>query len=270
MERSWLFAHLAVPDGGCAEARTAELVGGMVAGLVAVARRADPDAHWFFDRLDSPTGPRLRVGLHATEAALDAVRRGHPAASFATDAYPVRDAARGGSLAYASSELALVLLGGDACWLAGIELPLAVAHLRHLTDLLPAADRLGFLFLHWQDRGRCLTGAHRRDLAAQADADAEKIVLAAGDLPLAGAAAIAWRRYLDRVAEVVRGDHQAPRGFLLAQHAQLAHQRWGIDAAVDALAAMALRLALLRDHPLPAPPPAGPTRRQQPHVLHAH
>ncbi len=269
MERSWLFAHLAVPEGGCAEARTAELVGGVVADLVAAVRRVDPDAHWFFDRLDSPSGPRLRVGLRAAGAALDTVRRRYPAASFATDAYAVRDAARGGRLAYAGSDLALTLLGGDAGWLAGIELPLAVAHLRHLVDLLPAADRLGFLFLHWQDRGRSLTGAQRRDLAAQADADAEKIVLAAGELPLAGAAAVAWQRYLDRVAEVVRQEHRAPRGFLLAQHAQLTHQRWGIDAAVDALAAMALRLALLRDPPPPAAPSPAPDRELS-HVLPAH
>lgn len=269
MERSWLFAHLAVPECGRAEASLAGLVGGALAELVAAARRVDPEAHWFFDRLDSPVGPRLRVGLHATDAALDAVRRRHQAASFATEAYAARDAARGGALAYASSELALTLLGETSCWLNGSQLPLAVAHLRHLTDLLPAADRLGFLFLHWQDRGRALTGAQRRDLAAQADADAEKIVLAAGELPLTGVAANAWQRYLHRVAEVVSRDHAVPRGFLLAQHAQLAHQRWGIGAADDALAALALRLALIRDHPLPAAPPSPAPRRRQPHVLHA-
>ncbi|MFI2649865.1 hypothetical protein [Micromonospora fulviviridis] len=248
MERSWLFADLAVPGTGCLDARAAGLVGTVVADLVAAVRATDPDVHWFFDRLDSPGDPRLRLGLHAGAAALDVARRRlGPAARPAPAAYTVRDPARGGPLAHAGSELALALLGGVPPWLAGVELPLAVAHLRHLSGLVPAADRPAFLFLHWQDRSRSLTGAQRRDLAAQAQAGAEKIVLAAGDLPLTGPVAVAWRRYLDRVTEVAGQDHPAaPRGFLLAEHAQLSHRRWGIDPAVDSLAAMALRLAQLR------------------------
>ncbi|WP_089155929.1 hypothetical protein [Micromonospora sp. NBS 11-29] len=157
----------------------------------------------------------------------------------------MRDAARGGPLAQAGSELALALLGGDPPWLAGSELPLAVAHLRHLCALLPAGDRAAFLFLHWQDRSRPLSGAQRRDLAAQAQAGADKIVLAAADLPLADdPVSAAWHRYLDLVTEVVAEDHPAaPRGFLLATHAQLSHRRWGLDPAVDSLAALAMRLA---------------------------
>ncbi|MCX4473503.1 hypothetical protein OOK41_24900 [Micromonospora sp. NBC_01655] len=275
LERSWLFTHLAVPAGGCPDARVAELLGTVVAELVAAARRADPPADWFFDRIGAPAGTRLRLGFHATGAGLDAVRRLLPAdgrGACPADPYPVRDAARGGPLAHAGSDLALALLGGDIPWLAGVELPLAVAHLRELTGLVPAADRLTFLFLHWQDRGRLLTGAQRRDLAAQADAGAEKIVLAAGDLPLTGEVAAAWRRYLDRVTDVVGRDHPVtPPGFLLAYHAQLTHERWGIGPDVDALAALALRLSMTRDHPVaatvaatpPAPaavpaPPAGP------------
>jgi len=253
LERRWLFVNLAAPNGAVAPARAATLPGPAVGALIAAARQADPDAHWYFDRLDSPTGPLLQIGLHATDAALDAVRHRCPAAAQDTGAYAIIDAARGGLLAHASSELALTLLG-ESVWLAGCELPLAVAHLRHLTDLLPVADRPGFLFLHWQDRGRRLTGAHRRDLAARASTEAEKIVLAAGELPLSAAAAIAWRHYLGRVADVGAAEHPVPRGFLLAQHAALAHQRWGVDAADDALAAMALRLVLVRELPRPAVP----------------
>ncbi len=264
LERSWLFARLAVPAGGCPDARTAELVGTVVAGLVAAARRADPGSGWFYDRL-GPTGvpvapagfaagPRLRLGICATEAGLDAIRAGLRAYdrgfSLVDEAHAVRDPARGGPLAQAGSDLALALLAGDGPWLPGAELPLAVAHLRHLAGLLPAADRAAFLFLHWQDRGAALTGAHRRELAAQAAAGADKIVLAAGDLPPGGAAGAAWRRYLDRVADVAGRDHpDAPRGFLLAHHAQLSHDRWGIAPDVDALAALALRLTLVRRAP---------------------
>ncbi|MGC4891753.1 hypothetical protein [Micromonospora sp. DT227] len=246
MERSWLFADLAVPGGGCVDVRAAEMVGTVLAGLVAELRAADPGGCWFFDRLDSPGPTRLRLGLHAGPAALDLARdRLGPSARPAPPAYAVRDPARGGPLAHAGSEVALGLLGGEPPWLAGLELPLAVAHLRHLCGLLPAGDRAAFLFLHWQDRSRALTGAQRRDLAAQAHAGADKIVLAAADLPLADdPVSAAWRRYLDRVTEVVAEDHPAaPRGFLIAEHAQLSHRRWGIDPAVDSLAALALRLA---------------------------
>nr|AZO92779.1 Orf(+13) [Micromonospora okii] len=257
MERSWLFARLAVPAG---EPRAAELIGTVVAGAVAATRWADPGASWFFDRYACPAGPRLRLGFHATGPGLDEVRRRLPTDDgAAVDPYPVRDAARGGPLAHAGSDLALALLGGDAPRPAGAELSLAVAHLRHLTGLVPAADRPAFLFLHWQERGALLTGAQRRDLAARADAGAERIVLAAGDLPPAGEATLDWARYLDRVAAVAAHEQAAtPTGFLLAHHAQLTHQRWGITPDVDALAALALRLSMTRDRrpatPLPTPP----------------
>ncbi|MFG1780702.1 hypothetical protein ACGFIR_31475 [Micromonospora sp. NPDC049051] len=269
LERCWLFARSAVPA-GCPGTRVIELVGTVLTELVAAARRADPGMDWFFDPEDSPAG-HLRLGFHAAPAALDAVRARllayDPQVSLAADRCAVRDAARGGPLAFAGSDLALTLLGGDVPWLVGIELPLAVAHLRHLTGLVPAADRLAFLFLHWQERGQRLTGAQRRDLAAQADAGAEKIVLAAGDLPLGGEVAEAWQRYLDRVADVVGRDHPTtPSGFLLAHHAQLTHDRWGIGPEVDSLAALALRLSMVRDRPAASPPVPVAPRRQQPHA----
>ncbi|MFI7650776.1 hypothetical protein ACIBTZ_32605 [Micromonospora sp. NPDC049460] len=272
LERCWLFARLAVPADGRPDARVPELVGTVLTDLVTATRRADPGTDWFFDLLDTSTGRWLSLGFHAAPAALDAVRARlltyDPRVSFAPAPDTVRDAARGGPLASAGSDLALALLGGDAPWLAGVELPLAVAHLRHLTGLVPAADRLAFLFLHWQDRSQRLTGAQRRDLAAQADAEAEKIVLAAGDLPLGGEIAVAWQLYLDRVAHVVGREHPAaPRGFLLAHHAQLTHERWGIGPDVDSLAALALRLSMVRDRPAaPAPAPIPQQRRQQPHA----
>ncbi|MFV2116645.1 hypothetical protein ACFHW0_30555 [Micromonospora sp. LOL_025] len=271
LERCWLFARSAVPADGCPDTRVAELVGTVLTGLVAAARRADPGMEWFFDPAGSPAGPHVDLGFHAGPAALDVVRARllayDPGVSFAADRCVVRDAARGGPLASAGSDLALTLLGGDAPWLAGVELPLAVAHLWYLTGLVPAADRLAFLFLHWQERSQRLTVAQRRDLAAQADAGAEKIVLAAGDLPLGGEVAAAWQRYLDRVADVVGRDHPAtPAGFLLAHHAQLTHDRWGIGPDVDSLAALALRLSMVRERPVVAAPVPVPQRRQQPHA----
>ncbi|WP_233599800.1 hypothetical protein [Micromonospora sp. M71_S20] len=271
LERCWLFARSAVPADGCPETRVTELVGRVLTALVAAARRADPGMEWFFDPAGSPAGPHVSLGFHAAPAALDVVRARllayDPGVSFAADRYVVRDAARGGPLASAGSDLALALLGGDTPWLAGVELPLAVAHLRYLTGLVPAADRLAFLFLHWQERSQRLTGAQRRDLAAQADAGAEKIVLAAGDLPLCGEVAVAWQRYLDRVTDVVGRNHPAtPSGFLLAHHAQLTHDRWGIGPDVDSLAALALRLSMVRERPLAAAPVPVVPRRQQPHA----
>ncbi|MDT0532189.1 hypothetical protein RM555_24635 [Micromonospora sp. DSM 115977] len=271
LERCWLFARSAVPADGSPDTRVTELVGTVLAALVAAARRADPGMDWFFDPEGSPAGPHVSLGFHAAPAALDAVRAGllayDPGVSFAADRYVVRDAARGGPLASAGSDLALALLGGDTPWLAGVELPLAVAHLRYLTGLVPAADRLAFLFLHWQERSQRLTAAQRRDLAAQADAGAEKIVLAAGDLPLCGEVAVAWQRYLDRVTDVVGRHHPAaPSGFLLAHHAQLTHDRWGIGPDVDSLAALALRLSMVRERPVAAVPVPVVQRRQQPHA----
>ncbi|MEV4664102.1 hypothetical protein AB0J85_19385 [Micromonospora echinofusca] len=271
LERCWMFARSAVPAEGCPDTRVIELVGTVLTGLVAAARRADPGLDWFFDPEGSPAGPHVSLGFHATPPALAAVRTRllayDPGVSFPTDRRVVRDAARGGPLASAGSDLALTLLGGDAPWLAGVELPLAVAHLRHLTALVPAADRLAFLFLHWQERSQRLTGAQRRDLAAQADAGAEKIVLSAGDLPLGGEVAAAWQHYLDRVADVVGREHPAaPSGFLLAHHAQLTHDRWGIGPQVDSLAALALRLSMVRDRPVVAAPVPVARRRQQPHA----
>ncbi len=273
MERSWFFAHLAVPADGHPDARMAELLATVVAGLVAAVRRADPPADWFFDPIIGPAGSRLRLGFHATRAGLDEVRRRLSVAdrrsALDIDPYVVRDAARGGALAQAGSDVALALLGGGVPWLAGVELPLTVAHLRHLTGLVPAADQPAFLFLHWQDRSRLLTGARRRDLAARADAGAEKIVLTAGDLPLTAEIAAAWRRYLTRVADVAGRDQPTgatPRGFLLAHHAQLTHERWGISPDVDALAALALRLTMVRARPGATAPVPVSQRRQQPYA----
>lgn len=246
-----MFAHLAVTGARCPDAAAAELIGTVVADLVDAVRAVDSSARWFYDRTVTRTGPRLRLGVQATPAALDTAHRrlaADPVASLVDTPYVVRDAARGGALAQAGSEVALALLGGASPWLVGMELPLAVAHLRHLCDLVPAADRPAFLFLHWQDRSASLTGEQRRELATQADAAAEKIVLAAGDLPSTGAVADAWQRYLDRVTEVMSEDHTpTPHNFLLAHHAQLSHVRWGVDAAADSLAALALRLALRRE-----------------------
>ncbi|MEH1099644.1 hypothetical protein [Micromonospora sp. CPCC 205561] len=271
LERCWLFARSAMSAEGRPDTRVVELVGTVLIDLVAATRRADPGMEWFFDPEASPTGSHVSLGFHATPAALAAVRARllayDPGVSFPAGRCVVRDAARGGPLASAGSDLALALLGGDAPWLAGVELPLAVAHLRHLTALVPAANRLAFLFLHWQERGQRLTAAQRRDLAAQADARAEKIVLSAGDLPLGGAVAVAWRHYLDRVADVVGREHPAtPSGFLLAHHAQLTHDRWGIGPEVDSLAALALRLSMVRDRPVVAAPVPVAQRRQQPHA----
>lgn len=56
MERCWLFARSAVPADGSPDTRVTELVGTVLAGLVAAARRADPGMDWFFDPEGSPPG----------------------------------------------------------------------------------------------------------------------------------------------------------------------------------------------------------------------
>ncbi|MEU6076773.1 hypothetical protein [Micromonospora sp. NPDC047074] len=264
MERSWLFARLTVAAGGCPDERVTELVRTVLPDLVAAVRRHDPRAGWFFDR---PGGPGLSLGFHAGRSGLrevDRRLRAHPGPASVTsglpDPYAVRDTARGGPLAQAGSELALAVLA-DGAVPADAELPVAVLHLGHLVDLVPAADRAAFLFLHWQDSSGSLTGAQRRDLVAQADAEAEKLVLAATHLAMTPGRAAAAHRYLNAVRDLTAQDCRssgAPRTWLLAEHARLTQRRLGIGPAVDALAAMALRLAILRDGALVLSPPDPP------------
>ncbi|WP_435830788.1 hypothetical protein [Polymorphospora rubra] len=270
LERSWLFARLAAPADGRPDERVSELVRTVVPDLVAGVRRHDPRAGWFFDRL---AGPRLGLGFHADRGGLREVERRLRAhagpvsvASGLADPYPVRDTARGGPLAQVGSELALALLA-DGALPGDAELPVALLHLGHLVDLVPAAARAGLLFLYWQERGEALTGAQRRDLVAQADAQAEKLVLAATHFTMGPDRSAAWHRYLDTVRELTAQDcptSGAPRRWLLAEHARLTQRRLGIGPAVDALAAMALRLAIVRDGmpalPYPGPATAAPAR----------
>ncbi len=256
MERSWLFARLVSPAGRSAHDNAVEVLTTVVPALVEQLRRYDRQGSWFFERCDEAPRPYLDLGFHATQPVLGDLAgqlcgSGDrcPATVEVHDSYAVPDAAHGGPLAVAASELALTLFGAGE-WYPDLELPVAVLHLRHLVELLPPNDRLGFLFLFWREQVRALSPAHRRELAAEADARAEKIVLTALELAMPATFAAAWQSYLGTVTAVAGppgGAGLRSLGHLLFHHAEATHRRLGIPADVAGLAAMALRLSLAQE-----------------------
>ncbi|WP_155375125.1 hypothetical protein [Catellatospora vulcania] len=151
-------------------------------------------------------------------------------------------------LSAASHHLALDLLATGLP--AAEHLRAAATHLYLLADLLRADIRAAFLFTGWQRWSAGLTPAARVALGELAQQEAvhllRSVAQASGHTP--------WQRHGERLrtaATELRDEPQLP--YLLFDHAQSTHERLGIDAATQAVAARALRTALATGAVVPVP-----------------
>nr|QRV62340.1 Lantibiotic biosynthesis dehydratase [Verrucosispora sp.] len=235
-------ADLAVPD-----------VSDRLLAFADALRAADPRARWLFQRLDNGSRPYLGVwtdcdpaagsgaaayaALAVDRAAAEVPERYLPPIARYPDG-PGRELAE--LLAMASSELIAETPVPAA-------LPVVVLHLRELVELLPAADRPGFLFTCWQEWSSELGPRRRVELAVESDYQAELLGTAILDPALAGERGPAWAGYLDtlrHVAGAAHTDPQTPLGYLLFDHAHLTHNRLGVTPDLEAMAARLLRAVL--------------------------
>lgn len=218
-------------------------------------RTADRGARWAFQRLVDRDGPHLGLWLHSRPEVLRelraAARRTAPDDPITRQRHtPVGTrylgdvAARTATdLSQLSSEFALDLLaagGPDPAVL------FAVTHLAQLAELLPARDRAAFLFQCWLHRAAELSAETRHELMGLARADAGAVLDAvAGQRWRPGQPAI-WSDYLGRLPGVASAPGRLePAPYVIFDHAHLTHNRLGIDAADEALAAQVVRTALL-------------------------
>ncbi|MEU3569795.1 hypothetical protein AB0E96_15400 [Kitasatospora sp. NPDC036755] len=270
MSRIWFFCHLPGADPRAAEGVSESYAA--IPALVDEVRRKDPGARWFFHR--PADGDRWGGGLwfHAEEAALEAVSGAVP------EAAPVRSGDAAGpvgaglhresgerpepprpafdgvhlddELAFRSGELALETLRHGPLD-EERQLGFAVLHLGRLVELLPESERPAFLFLYWQERVGRLSREERLRAAERADVHGAALAAAAtpegfGNFRSGELAGTALRNYLDAARSAVEAPARpdAPANYLLFGHARHTHERMGIPASTDALAARALRTAL--------------------------
>ncbi|MEU8236380.1 lantibiotic dehydratase C-terminal domain-containing protein [Actinoplanes sp. NPDC048967] len=258
--RNWLYVRLrpAPPSGGEAHGMT-----GMPA-LIDHLRSADPDGRWAFQRLIDHSGPHVGVWLYSRAEVLHelGVRAGrlapepHPAGPGQQTPLSARylgdRAARTATdLSHLSSEFALDLLAAGELR-EGEQLGLAVAHLAHLAQLVPARNRAAFLFQCWQFRAAELPGATRVALMTRARNEAGAVLATVTAQAMQPGHRAVWERYLDGLARLVAVpgvlDAQA---YVVFDHAHLTHNRLGIGSADEALAAQVVRTALLDGLDLP-------------------
>lgn len=273
MTRDWSLYCLHRPAPGAAAPAVWDASDRLLAFARAL-RAADPRARWLFQRLDNGSRPYLGVWTDCDPAAGARTAAAHsavavdPAAVAVPERYlppaarypdgPGREQAE--LLAMASSELIAEIPVPAA-------LPVVVLHLRELVDLLPAADRPGFLFTCWQEWSSELEPRRRVELAMESDYQAKLLGAAILDPALAGERGPAWARYLDtlrRVVDAADADPQTPLGYLLFDHAHLTHNRLGVSPDLEAMAARLLRAVLKNCSAELAPP-----RRNWPRLLEA-
>lgn len=257
MTREWFSFRLPRPTWSDHQEYPAQAISDVVPALVRHLRTADPEGRWHFRRHPAPPGEVLDVWFHTAPAVGDelAHRLQVQAARHDWPASPVRS--RAGSpatgpdrtsglladLSVLSSDLALDLLGdGDLGPVA--QLDAATRHLRFLSGLMPDRDRPAFLFLCWQHWSRELTADQRVELVRQADQQAAELLH-----PAAGTDRWQhrWDRYFDEFNALLQGeagDPDLPVNYVLFDHAHLTHNRLGIMAGTEALAARAVRAAL--------------------------
>ncbi|MFG2736717.1 hypothetical protein ACGFX7_18100 [Streptomyces harbinensis] len=153
-----------------------------------------------------------------------------------------------GELSAASSELALaVAASGAGLPGAGAGTVFAVAHVGRVAELVPDAERAGFLFQCWQWRAAELAPGERRELAARAAAEAAGLLREAAGLRWPAGVRPAWDRYLRTAAALAAEAPPSPElpvNYLLFEHIRLTHRRLGIPAAAEALAARVVRAGL--------------------------
>ena len=273
MERDWLSFRLLRPAGFDHDDHTARAVADVVPALVRHMRSADAEGRWHLGRTGGEPHGCLEVSFHSTPAVIDELEHRLHAQSAKHDwpmslipTAPAGSRFRAGSdvaahLAAASSDFALDLLASGLT--ERDHLPAAVLHLRFVSDLLPAAERTAFLFHGWQLWSRPLSPDQRMDLVEQSGQLGHLTGLLAPTQWRADWRE-PWARHL-RVLSSIVDTHAAAVGgaltYLLFEHAHLTHNRLGIPVAVEAVAARALRTALIDSAArelatLPVPQPA--------------
>lgn len=268
MTRAWLSFRLLRPAGMNHDDHTARAISDVVPALVRHLRSADADGRWQFRH----TGERdcdLEISFHSTPAVIEELEHRLRLQSSKHD-WPVslvpalrrpgpRDGAAESSLAAqlsaASSDFALELLA-DGGLAPDDHLNAAALNLRFLSGLLPAADRASFLFHGWQHWSRSLTPAQRIELGEQAAKEAEHIMRTTEQSVTQAHWLDPWQRYFRALESILDSQSSAagtPINYLLFEHAHLTHNRLGVPAGVEAVAARALRTALTAQ---PGEPPS--------------
>ncbi len=239
----------------------------VVPALVSHLRSADAEGHWHFRREGGTLDAEVEVCFHATPSVIDELEhqlrlqiRQHdwpmhlpgprhssaaPGSSGAASQAPsVAD-----RLSACSSDFALNVLanGGLA---AAERLCAAAANLRFVTEIMPGAakpaERAAFLFLGWQQWSRELSPAKRLALGGQACEVAPAILSQAAETIADSRWNGLWQDYFAAVESILASGQSPglPVRYVLFEHAHLTHNRLGIPAATEALAARALREAL--------------------------
>jgi hypothetical protein len=257
MTREWFSSRLPRPAWSEQQEYPAQAILDVVPALVRHLRTADPEGRWHFWRHPEPPGEVLDVWFHTTPAVGDelAYRLHVQVTRHGWSADPVWNRASApasgahrttgllADLSVLSCDFALDLLG-DGDLDSAAQLDAATRHLRFLSGLMPPADRPAFLFLCWQHWSRELTADQRVERGRQADQLAMELLhRAAGTAPWQQR----WDRYFDEFCAVLQGDSgdpDQPVKYVLFDHAHLTHNRLGIAADTEALAARAVRTAL--------------------------
>lgn len=259
MTHTWLSCRLAVDDLILQDSPLPLILTGLVDQL----RFTDPASTWRFERTDSHAGSALELrfrshpaALHMVEAKLRSylthqrtmtVERNLSAP--ASDGHRSRFDAVVDGIAAASSDFALALFAADPAS-AEDRLSLAVLHLRSLINLVPAEDRLPFLFLCWQHWAGSMTPGERVSSGHKADALTGGFATEAPDFGDDDC----WHRYLGALADLTSSlpaDSGLPSSYLLFDNAHRTHQRLGIPLALEAVAARIVRLEHSLERPLP-------------------
>jgi hypothetical protein len=260
MNRTWLRVRLLAPPETGSPARHPPSIAELAPALICGLRSMDAGAEWHFRRLAAPDSC-LEMHFRSHPAAIAAVEsslRRHCAerrwrlseqdgAAWEQAAGVSRAEARlAGALSALSSDLALGLLAAGGPGAAG-QVAVAALHLRLLTALVPPADRLAFLFQCWQDWGRSLSPRVRAELARTADEIAPDMTTTMARLATAPRLGPLWARYRRSLLahwESHGPGGDAPRAYVLFQHAHLTHDMLGISPQEAAVAARALRSAM--------------------------
>ena len=269
MTRKWLSCRLSGPEWADPGSGQGPGLPALVSDLVSDLRQADAGGSWLFRRLRTGGDPELGIWFHATPGTLrelaecaraeSAPRAARLTAEVSDEHHAAgRDSFRteaADALSIASSEFALDIIR-EGGFTPERQLSLAVLHLRRLVGLVPAGDRLAFLFLCWQHWTADLSAEERIGLGIQVSLGADAALEAAGEFRMSEAADRSWQTYhraVHALAAEQAEDDSAPINYLLFEHAHLTHSRLGIPAAVEALAARLVRaeLAEARTTPLP-------------------
>ena len=219
--------------------------------VIAVARAADPDCCWFYERLGGQGCGGIGLWLNSVADAqqrsaerlrAESARRNLELTVECADrqvSYPApggRDARD--ELSAVSSDFALDTLTGRLPGPAPFDL--AVKHMRGIASLVGEAERLPFLFQCWYHWSAALTSRVRVGCGMAARLRDDSVPQ--DTAPMAGASG--WRDYLravSRTISAVPAASGAPANYLLFDHAHRTHRRLGVSLETEVLAVQVVR-----------------------------